>query len=98
MKRTVAVGDVVKKSGRTSGVIFGTVQYISGVMGVGYGASGTAYFDDLIVTSAMSEGGDSGSLLLSADNHPVGLLFGGSSTLTVHCRIGYVADAFTNNL
>ena len=44
-----------------------------------------ARFARQIVTSAMSAGGDSGSLLLDMDNRAVGLLFAGSPTVTPMC-------------
>jgi hypothetical protein len=41
----------------------------------------------------MSDGGDSGSLLLDGDFRAVGLLFAGSPMVTVHNHIGNVAAA-----
>ena len=51
-------------------------------------ASGrVARFKDQIVTTNMSAGGDSGSLVLTIDNVAVGLLFAGSSTSMIANQI-----------
>ena len=91
-KLNISIGDAVKKSGRTTAVTSSTIQSFTGVVAVDFGDIGIAYFDDLIITGVMHGGGDSGSLLLSADDRPVGLLFAGSSNITAHNRIGYVID------
>lgn len=96
VNRNVAIGDPVKKSGRTTGVTTGTVVYFSGAISINYGNNLVAVFDDLIITYGMLAGGDSGSLLLSAeDDRPVGLMFAGNASeqLDASCRIGYVIDA-----
>ena len=43
-----------------------------------------------IVTTNMSAGGDSGSLLCDMNERAVGLLFAGSSSVTIHNDIRYV--------
>ncbi|HCJ11021.1 MAG TPA: hypothetical protein DHW14_07645 [Clostridiales bacterium] len=87
------VGLGVVKSGRTSGVTTGEIRVIGATVKVGLGEVGTAVFTDQIVTTAMAEPGDSGSLLLTAEGHEaVGLLSAGSSLATVHSRIGNVLD------
>jgi len=50
---------------------------------VGYGGGKVARFKDQIVTTDISAGGDSGSLVTTLDNVAVGLLFGGSSIATI---------------
>ncbi len=48
---------------------------INATVDVGYGGGKVARFTDQIITTPMSAGGDSGSLILSAeDNQAVGLL------------------------
>jgi hypothetical protein len=89
---TVQVGDKVKKSGRTSGLTQGDVIATDGVANVNYGEK-IAMFEDQIITSAMSEGGDSGSAVLNESNRVVGLLFAGSSSLTIINKISNVIDA-----
>jgi hypothetical protein len=82
-KANVAVGDLVKKSGRTTNISFGRVIAVDATIDVNYGTAGTARFKDQILTTNISAGGDSGSLITSLDNVAVGLLFAGSSQVTV---------------
>jgi hypothetical protein len=81
-RANVAVGDLVKKTGRTTNLTTGRVISVDATIDVGYGI-GTARFRDQIVTTNMSAGGDSGSLVTSYDNVAVGLLFAGSSQATI---------------
>ncbi|GHC63983.1 S1 family peptidase [Streptomyces flavofungini] len=82
-KANVAVGDLVKKSGRTTNISFGRIVSVDATIDVNYGTAGTARFKDQILTTNISAGGDSGSLVTSLDNVALGLLFAGSSTVTV---------------
>lgn len=79
-KANVTVGMLVKKSGRTTNFTTGRITAINATIDVGYGGGNIARFKDQIVTTNMSAGGDSGSLVLTLDNVAVGLLFAGSST------------------
>jgi len=89
-----ALGMEVKKSGRTTGLTTGTVQLLDASVQVGYGAGKIALFTNQILTTNMSQGGDSGSLLVSgAGNKAVGLLFAGSDQVTIHNPISNVKDA-----
>jgi hypothetical protein len=88
----VKVGDKVKKSGRTTGLTEGEVIATDGLVNVSYGDK-VAVFDDQIITTAMSEGGDSGSAVLNDKNESVGLLFAGSSSYTIVNKIANVIDA-----
>src|SRR5262249_36095828 len=71
-------GALVQKSGDTTGLTLGVVVGIKGTIGP-YAVNGAnnIYFSDTIVTSGMSEGGDSGSILMDYQNRAVGLIFGG---------------------
>jgi hypothetical protein len=89
-----ALGMEVKKSGRTTGLTTGTVQLLDASVQVGYGAGKIALFTNQILTTNMSQGGDSGSLLVDGEgNKAVGLLFAGSDQVTIHNPIGFVKDA-----
>jgi len=86
----------VKKYGRTTGLTTGTVDAINAMVRVGYD-TGTARFAKQIIIKPgdFSAGGDSGSLIVTQDgNHPVGLLFAGSSLITIANPIDLVLDRF----
>lgn len=87
----VGIGDIVKKSGRTTGLTFGTVIAVNAESKVNYG-TGTAYFEEQIITSSIAEGGDSGSAVLNESNDVVGLLFAGSDQVTIVNDIFNVID------
>ena len=78
----VAVGTKVQKTGRTTGYTRGTVTAINATVNIGYG-QGVARFVNQIVTTDISAGGDSGSLVLDMNDNAVGLLFAGSSVVTI---------------
>lgn len=98
----------VQKSGRTTGLKFGTVSTINLTLGVNYGANcGVAKFVNQIAISSIAPApfgapGDSGSLILhrtardSAGRfRPVGLLFAGNNTTTFANQIGDVLGALS---
>lgn len=78
----------VQKSGRTTGYTTGKIVGLNATIYVGYDM-GTVKFVDQILTTDMSKGGDSGSLVLDMNNNIVGLLFAGSSQFTVVNKISY---------
>lgn len=77
------VGQYLKKTGRTTHFTTGQVTALNATVNVGYGAGKVAKFCNQIVTTNMSAGGDSGSLVLDWENRPIGLLFAGSSVATI---------------
>jgi hypothetical protein len=77
------VGMPVKKTGRTTHFTTGRVTALNATVNVGYGGGKVAKFCNQIITTDMSAGGDSGSLVLDWENRPVGLLFAGSSVATI---------------
>lgn len=86
-KTGVTVGTVVKKSGRTTSFTTGRITAVNATIDVNYGNGRVARFKDQIVTTNMSAGGDSGSLVLTLDNVAVGLLFAGSATSMIANQI-----------
>jgi len=82
-KANVAVGDLVKKTGRTTNLSIGRVISVDATVDVGFGTAGSARFRDQIITTNISAGGDSGSLVTSLDDVALGLLFAGSSVVTI---------------
>ena len=66
---------------------------LNATVNVSYGVGQVARFENQIVTTAMSQGGDSGSLLVAGDAlHAVGLLFAGSEQATIHNPIQVRGD------
>ncbi len=86
-KALVTIGTVVKKTGRTTNFTTGRITAINATVDVGYGGGKVARFKDQIVTTNMSAGGDSGSLVLTLDNVAVGLLFAGSASAMIANQI-----------
>ncbi len=87
------LGMGVRKSGRTTGLTSGQVTVIEATVDVDYDGK-TARFDGQILSGPMSQGGDSGSLLVAAGSmQAVGLLFAGSAQTTIYNPIGAVLDA-----
>ena len=82
-KKKVEVGTIVQKTGRTTNYTLGRITAINATIDVGYGGGRVARFREQIVTTDMSAGGDSGSLVTTRDNVAVGLLFAGSSVATI---------------
>lgn len=82
-KANVTVGTLVQKTGRTTNYTTGRITAINATIDVGYGGGRVARFKDQIVTTNMSAGGDSGSLVTTLDDVAVGLLFAGSSVATI---------------
>ena len=86
------VGLRVRKSGRTTGVTEGKILATDATVEVDYDEH-VATFTDQLVAGPMSQGGDSGSLLLDDLGRAVGLLFAGSDRTTVFNRADRVAEA-----
>ena len=84
------VGGQVIKAGRTTQVTQGRVLATNATVNVNFGPSGVAQFRNQILTTPMSAGGDSGSLLMDANLNAVGLLFAGSAAITIHNHIANV--------
>jgi len=82
-KANVNVGTVVQKTGRTTNFVTGRITAINATVDVGYGDGKVARFKDQIVTTNMSGGGDSGSLVTTLDDVAVGLLFAGSANSAI---------------
>jgi hypothetical protein len=88
------VGQRVVKAGRTTQVTSGRVLAVNATVVVGpYAGGGFGVFAQQIITTGMSAGGDSGSLLMDRDLNAVGLLFAGSAEITIHNHIASVEAA-----
>jgi hypothetical protein len=94
-------GELVKKTGRTTGYQTGNISGINGTVTVNYGPGKSAKFVGQIIinSSTFSAAGDSGSLICDASsNAPVGLLFAGSPNSTIANPIGAVLNALNVNI
>lgn len=80
------LGMNIKKSGRTTGLTSGKVTMVNAAFTITLGNGEKAIFTDQVGASPMSEGGDSGSIVLTEDNKVVGLLFAGSERVTIFNR------------
>lgn len=81
------LGMAVRKSGRTTGLTSGRIVVMDVTVDVDYGDA-NARFEDQVVTTPMSQPGDSGSLLVAGEAlKAVGLLFAGSDQATLYNRI-----------
>jgi len=87
-------GGNVQKSGRTTGVTVSDVLDVNATVKVDYGIFGLT-LSGQIITNYMADGGDSGSSLLDMDRNLVGLLFAGSSYVTVHNNIAPIIQAIS---
>jgi hypothetical protein len=88
----------VMKYGRTSALTKGTVTGIDGNFIIGYGGSQAFFVNQIIVQSRKPfiKAGDSGSLLVTTEKNPVGLLFAGNATgnYAIANQIDIVLEAF----
>ncbi len=81
-KANVPVGTLIQKTGRTTNYTLGRVTAINATVDVDYRGR-VGRFVDQIITTNMSAGGDSGSLVTTLDDVAVGLLFAGSEAATI---------------
>ena len=91
--RPATLSMAVRKSGRTTEFTEGEITVLNATVDVSYGVGRTARFEDQVVSGPMSQGGDSGSLLVAGDSlEAVGLLFAGSDQTTIYNPIQAVLD------
>ena len=90
-------GERVRKTGRTTGTTYGTVESTSAVVKVWYSDDKWAAFHDVILVKGnpFSKGGDSGSVV-DKDGQFVGLVFAGNEVTGygVVCKAKHVLYAF----
>jgi hypothetical protein len=95
---TASLKQKVQKYGRTTGLTSGTVVGINATVDVEYSNGKVARFVGQVViqkpSGKFSRAGDSGSLIVDANRHPVGLLFAGADDGTTFANpIGAVLNA-----
>jgi hypothetical protein len=97
--RSAQLGMPLCKAGRTTAFTTGAVTVMDASVQVGYTEDRLALFESQILTTPMSQGGDSGSLIVSAEgHHAVGLLFAGSPQVTIFNPIGPVLETLQIDL
>jgi len=103
-----SVGLNVAKSGRTTGFTTGQVTATNASVTIAYSAScgggkktNVSYTNQVVISpGTFSAGGDSGSLIVTnnGSHNPVGLLFAGSSSVTIANPIGEVLTRLSSAL
>lgn len=83
----VKSGDIVKKSGRSTGITKGKVLLDNGTSRVEGYEGAMADFSNTIITTPMLDGGDSGSILMNDKNEVVALGFAGSDAISLFTPI-----------
>ena len=91
------LGMKVFKSGRTTALTEATITQLDVTVNVRYGDQ-TARFSNQIMTTPFSMAGDSGALVLDFQRNAVGLLFSGSSQVSVVNPINMILAAFQAEL
>ena len=79
---TPVVNTQVQKCGRTTGYSTGRIMALNASFSVAY-SLGSVKFNNCVVCSAMSSGGDSGSIIADMSMNAVALLFAGSPKVTI---------------
>jgi len=89
----VRVGDIVRKSGRTTGWTENEVMDTNATVKVyGYPMGWAVFRDQILVRQYFGAGGDSGSLVFDEGGRVVGLLFAGSPQVIVVCKVKHFTD------
>ncbi|MGH0883448.1 hypothetical protein [Bacillus paranthracis] len=88
--QNVTVGTRIMKVGRTTNHTHGVITAVNATVDVNYGSGRVARFRDQIITTNLSSGGDSGSLIMTNDGVAIGLLFAGSSSVTIANHIEHI--------
>ncbi|MFW6118325.1 MAG: InlB B-repeat-containing protein [Chloroflexota bacterium] len=90
----VSEGDIVRKSGRTTGVTTGEVIHTNASVLVWYGDQSALFVDQIVVTQenwSFIAPGDSGSVV-DKDGEFVGLVFAGSETCAVISKAQHIIE------
>ena len=93
------IGMPIRKHGRTTGYTEGMVTMMNATVDVDYGENLKARFSGQVIASPISQGGDSGALIIEGDSlNAVGLLFAGSRRATIFTPIQTVLDVMEVDL
>lgn len=105
-KAVAALNTAVRKRGRTTGLTYGKVTSVDASVTINYGDGLGSHTlknqirvePDTTQSAQFSDHGDSGSVVVDAENKVVGLLFGGSSAATYANPIQSVLDELNVDL
>ncbi len=98
-KKLAQLGMKIRKHGRTTGYTEGTVTLMNATVDVAYDEGLQARFVGQVITTPMSQGGDSGALVVEDGSlNAVGLLFAGSRRATIFTPIDTVLDVMDVDL
>ena len=87
------LGMEIRKHGRTTGYTDGKVMLMNATVDVSYGENLNARFAGQVITSPMSQGGDSGALVIEKGSlKALGLLFAGSRRASIFSPMDVVLD------
>lgn len=93
------IGMRIRKHGRTTGYTEGSVTLMNATVDVSYGDNLQARFSGQVIATPISQGGDSGALIIEGDSlNAVGLLFAGSRRATIFTPIQTVLDVMEVDL
>ncbi len=93
------LGMEIRKHGRTTGYTEGTVTLMNATVDVSYGENVQARFVGQVIGTPMSQGGDSGALIIESDSlNAVGLLFAGSRRASIFTPMQTVLDVLEVDL
>ncbi len=93
------IGMRIRKHGRTTGYTEGSVTLMNATVDVSYGDNLNARFSGQVIATPISQGGDSGALIIEGDSlNAVGLLFAGSRRATIFTPIQTVLDVMEVDL
>lgn len=93
------IGMRIRKHGRTTGYTEGSVTLMNATVDVSYGDNLQARFSGQVIATPISQGGDSGALIIEGDSlKVVGLLFAGSRRATIFTPIQTVLDVMEIDL
>lgn len=87
------LGMEIRKQGRTTGYTEGRITLLNATVDVSYGEDLKARFVGQVIATPMSQGGDSGALIIEAGSlNAIGLLFAGSRRATIFTPMQTVLD------
>ena len=93
---SVSQGTKIRIVGRTTGLAEGTVTAVNVSLKIPTPVDGSfepTLFDRMILTTPISRGGDSGAPVVTEDNRLIGLVYAGSSEVTVVMPIEPILEA-----